>query len=76
MVNIKDLVCKVREYNGPALRVLGIDLGTTNSTVAEIRHDPNAIRYPDLTLDSLEIDQPMPDNKKYTSRLVPSAVAM
>ena len=56
-----------------AVRVFGIDLGTTNSTVAEIvwnARDPGSI-----PVRCLEIDQPTAADV-YTHLLVPSAVAI
>src|SRR4051812_20332831 len=55
------------------LRVLGIDLGTTTSTIAEIRWDPE--RPEDLALRCLEVDQPT-NAGVYTNALVPSVVAI
>lgn len=74
-----DLVLAVLGRGGPApvrpgqsLRVLGIDLGTTNSTLAEARWategDPPRAR-------PLEIPQPTPEGT-YTHLLVPSMVAL
>ena len=58
---------------GKALRVVGIDLGTTNSTIAEIQWDP---RKPhDLAVRCLEVDQPT-NAGVYTDTLVPSIVAI
>lgn len=53
------------------LRVLGIDLGTTNSTVTEIR----AARDSHPEARTLELDQPTTDGI-FTSPLVPSVVAL
>ena len=56
-----------------SVRVLGIDLGTTNSTIAEIRWEPE---HPgDLALRCLEVDQPT-NAGVYTNPLVPSVVAI
>lgn len=55
------------------LRVLGIDLGTTNSTIAEIRWD--SAKPGDLDLRCLEVDQPT-NAGVYTNTLVPSIVAI
>lgn len=53
------------------IRVVGIDLGTTNSTVAEIVWKPNE----DLKIRCLELDQETASGL-YTHNLVPSAVAL
>jgi molecular chaperone DnaK (HSP70) len=53
------------------LRVLGIDLGTTNSTVTEARAPRG--RTPEAR--TLELDQPTPDGV-FTGPLVPSVVAL
>lgn len=53
------------------LRVLGIDLGTTNSTVAEIVWQPGELPFARC----LEIEQPT-DTGPYTHVLVPSVVAL
>jgi len=55
-----------------SVRVLGIDLGTTNSTVCEIHA---AGRTGALEARCLELEQPTPDGI-YTSPLVPSVVAI
>jgi molecular chaperone DnaK (HSP70)/Tfp pilus assembly protein PilF len=55
------------------LRVLGIDLGTTNSTVAEIIWNPGE-SLPER-VHCLEINQPTRDGT-YTNHLVPSVVAI
>ncbi|MEO6326301.1 MAG: Hsp70 family protein [Thermoanaerobaculia bacterium] len=57
---------------GP-IRVLGIDLGTTNSTVSEIEWDPASGRPPEVRC--LEIDQ-LTDEGRLTHLLVPSMVAV
>jgi molecular chaperone DnaK (HSP70) len=54
------------------VRVLGIDLGTTNSTVAEIVWQP---AQPDVKVRCLEVDQETLFGT-YTHLLVPSAVAI
>ncbi len=54
------------------VRVLGIDLGTTNSTVAEIVWQPS---QPDVKVRCLEVDQETLFGT-YTHLLVPSAVAI
>src|SRR5687768_17264854 len=56
-----------------AWRVLGIDLGTTNSTVAEVVWDPS--QAPSVRAHCLEVDQPT-DEGLYTHVLVPSVVAI
>lgn len=53
------------------VRVLGIDLGTTNSTVAEAVLGPRGARS---GLSTLEVAQPTPEGE-YVHVLVPSAVA-
>lgn len=57
---------------GP-VRVIGIDLGTTNSTVAEILWQPG--RPGEITIRCLEVDQPTSAGI-YTNTLVPSIVAI
>jgi molecular chaperone DnaK (HSP70) len=57
--------------DGP-LRVLGIDLGTTNSTAAEILWSPNEDKPPDPRC--LPIDQ-LTEEGRYTHVLVPSMLA-
>jgi molecular chaperone DnaK (HSP70) len=54
------------------MRVLGIDLGTTNSTVAEIVWQPSQT---DVAVRCLEVDQETLSGT-YTHLLVPSAVAI
>src|SRR5687768_16398732 len=54
------------------VRVLGIDLGTTNSTVAEILWQPS---QPDIIARCLEVEQETLFGN-YTHLLVPSAVAI
>src|SRR5512135_1584009 len=56
---------------GKELRVLGIDLGTTNSTVTEVWADGGG--KPDVR--TLELDQTTTDGV-FTSPLVPSVVAL
>lgn len=56
-----------------SVRVLGIDLGTTNSTVAEIIYDPE--RDDDVTVRCLAVEQPT-GNRSHWSPLVPSIVAL
>jgi molecular chaperone DnaK (HSP70) len=55
------------------VRVIGIDLGTTNSTVAEIKYDP-ASPTPFSGVRCLEIDQQTTEGR-YTHFLVPSVIA-
>ena len=55
------------------VRVIGIDLGTTNSTVAEIVWHPE--KDTELTIRCLEVDQET-QSGLYTHTLVPSAVAL
>jgi hypothetical protein len=52
-------------------RVLGIDLGTTNSAITEVRAPGGG----GPSIRTLELDQPTPDGL-YTSPLVPSVVAL
>jgi hypothetical protein len=54
------------------VRALGIDLGTTNSTIAEIVWRPS---QSDVKVRCLEVDQETPSGT-YTHSLVPSAVAI
>ena len=55
------------------VRVLGIDLGTTNSTVSEIKWDPSMPTVPPARV--LEIAQPTKEGA-WTHSLVPSVVAL
>jgi molecular chaperone DnaK len=55
------------------LRVLGIDLGTTNSTVAEIRWEPGDADAPQVRC--LEVLQPTRQGP-HIGELVPSVVAL
>ena len=55
------------------VRAAGIDLGTTNSTIAEATWNPETPG--DLVLRCLEVDQPTPSGV-YTHTLVPSAIAL
>ena len=59
--------------DGKRVRVIGIDLGTTNSTISEIWWDPQNPQ--DLRLRCLEVDQPT-NAGVYTNTLVPSVVAI
>ena len=54
------------------LRVVGIDLGTTNSTIAEIIWQPGDASAPEVRC--LEVEQPTRQGP-YTGVLVPSVVA-
>ena len=60
------------ETKATSLRVLGIDLGMTNSPIADIRWESN--KPNDVELRCLEIDQPTSAGV-YTNTLVPSVVA-
>lgn len=55
------------------IHVLGIDLGTTNSVIAELVWDPNDDQEP--VANCFTISQEMPDGTMYTHELVPSVVA-
>jgi len=55
------------------LRVVGIDLGTTNSTIAEVVWDP--LQPLDIKARCIEVEQPT-DSGTYSHVLVPSAVAI
>lgn len=55
------------------VRVLGIDLGTTNSTVAEIVYDPTSKN--DISVRCLAIEQPT-GSRSHWNPLVPSVVAI
>src|SRR5690242_7595754 len=57
---------------GMPIRVLGIDLGTTNSTLAEIVYQPGKGNIPQVRC--LEIEQET-DGGQYHHVLVPSVVA-
>jgi molecular chaperone DnaK len=64
------------EPAGPAerdtpLRVVGIDLGTTNSTIAEVRWEPGGA----VKVRCVEVDQPTQEGT-YTHVLFPSVVAI
>jgi len=56
------------------LRVLGIDLGTTNSVVAEAIWDPS--RPDNAQVRCLEIEQPTATEGTYISTLMPSVIAL
>ncbi len=55
------------------IRVLGIDLGTTNSTIAEINYDPSA--KDDISIRCLAVEQPA-GSRSHWHPLVPSIVAL
>lgn len=55
------------------VRVLGIDLGTTNSTVAEIVYDPSVKN--EISVRCLAVEQPT-GNRSHWNPLVPSVVAL
>lgn len=55
------------------VRVLGIDLGTTNSTVAEIVYEPSAKN--DISVRCLAVEQPT-GSRSHWNPLVPSIVAI
>lgn len=59
---------------GSAIRVLGIDLGTTNSTVSEVRTAPGHVDMPKAK--TLNLDQATLLQGTYTHMLVPSFVAI
>ncbi|MBE3573776.1 MAG: hypothetical protein IMW95_12660, partial [Moorella humiferrea] len=62
-----------RVFSGRPVRVLGIDLGTTNSAVAEIIWDPE--KDEPVTARCLEIDRDTLEGR-HTHTLVPSVVAI
>ena len=55
------------------VRVIGIDLGTTNSTVAEIVYDPAS--KSDVSIRCIAVEQPT-GNRSHWNPLVPSVVAI
>ena len=59
--------------SGP-IRAIGIDLGTTNSTVAEVVWDPQSGDQPAVRC--LEVQQKTARGTEYTHHLVPSVVAI
>lgn len=61
------------EFKKP-FRVIGIDLGTTNSSVAEIVFDPSDVK--NLFPKCVEIRQPTVSEGDYYSELIPSVVAI
>jgi len=75
-MSILDLIQHNRsqlEMFSEPVRVIGIDLGTTNSTVAEVVYDPACVD--DVTVRCLAIEQPT-GNRSHWSPLVPSIVAL
>lgn len=75
---MNDLTVFMPEKTSPCLpnepiRTVGIDLGTTNSTVAEAVFDPKDPQ--DIKVRCLEVDQPM-DAEVHTDLTVPSVVAL
>ncbi len=62
----------IRTADGP-LRVIGIDLGTTNSAVAEIVLPPDSLKLPPVQC--IEVEQETREGL-YTDILVPSVVAL
>lgn len=63
---------KLGKTNKP-IRVLGIDLGTTNSTIAEIKWSPG--KHSPVVVRCIEVEQNTLDGQ-YTHLLVPSVVAL
>ena len=57
------------------VRVLGIDLGTTNSTVAQVQLPLDPDRSPEMLCECISIEQMTPSGPFYGS-LVPSVVAI
>jgi molecular chaperone DnaK (HSP70) len=74
-MNVVDLLNSsgAKYHSTEPVRVVGIDLGTTNSTVAEIWWDP--AKPEAMPLRCLEVDQPT-NAGVYTNTLVPSVVAV
>ena len=70
MNSIEKFVSLPQDGTSSAIRVLGIDLGTTNSTVAEVIWKPGEIPVCNV----LELTQPT-EAGEYTSPLVPSVLA-
>ena len=70
-MNITSFVALPDEGVSQEIRGLGIDLGTTNSTVAEVRWEPG---MPPVC-ETLEIEQPTREGV-FTSPLVPSVVSI
>ena len=65
----KETLKKIRK----PLRVIGIDLGTTNSTVAEIVYDPSV--KGDISIRCIAVEQPT-GSRSHWNPLVPSIVAI
>ncbi len=57
------------------IRVLGIDLGTTNCTAAEISRDPSDVKNP-VSPEFLDIPQPTLEGSEYSNTLLPSVLAL
>jgi molecular chaperone DnaK (HSP70) len=75
-MNVRDLIFPEGSSNRQSekpVRVLGIDLGTTNSTVAEIVYDPNS--DDDISVRCLAVEQ-QTGGRSHWSPLVPSMVAL
>jgi molecular chaperone DnaK len=62
-------------HDKPARRVIGIDLGTTNSTVAQVQLPISEGASPDEICDCISIEQPTLSGPQF-STLVPSVVAI
>jgi molecular chaperone DnaK len=75
-MSVRDLIfpegIPARKTRKP-VRVLGIDLGTTNSTVAEVVYDSASKN--DITVRCLAVEQPT-GNRSHWNPLVPSVVAI
>ena len=75
-MNALDLISPAKEalrkIKNP-VRVIGIDLGTTNSTVAEIVYDPAS--KGDVGIRCIAVEQPT-GNRSHWNPLVPSVVAI
>ena len=59
----------------PGTRVIGIDLGTTNSTVAQVRLPITESSAPEFACECVPVEQPT-QMSPYTGALVPSVVAI
>jgi molecular chaperone DnaK (HSP70) len=59
----------------PTKRVLGIDLGTTNSTVAQVQLPLDPASTPELLCECISIEQMTPSSP-FFGGLVPSVVAI
>ena len=74
-MNLLDVITRDNGNLPPGpIRAIGIDLGTTNSTVTEVVWDPQSGDQP--TVRCLEIEQSIPRGSEYTHHLVPSVVAI